>query len=71
MDATEKQVLEPVTMGPEGLPDKNHIASAVDPAQRTSKDEEAAREAAKLRPERAAKFSDYYVSSLAFLHLGS
>lgn len=65
MAATQTQVLEPEVAGPEGLPDQNHIAP--DPRTSDERDEEQAREAAKLRPEREAKLSDYYVSFL--LHI--
>lgn len=60
MAATQTQVLEPEVAGPEGLPDQKHIAP--DPKTSDERDEEQAREAAKLRPEREAKLSDYYVS---------
>ncbi|KAI0146805.1 P-loop containing nucleoside triphosphate hydrolase protein [Pestalotiopsis sp. NC0098] len=58
MAATQTQVLEPEVAGPEGLPDQKHIAP--DPRTSDERDEEQAREAAKLRPEREAKLSDYY-----------
>lgn len=47
------------------MPDKNHIAAHND-AKTKKEDEEQAAEAAKLRPERAAKVSDYYVSILPY-----
>jgi hypothetical protein len=59
MTTAETQVLDPQVAGPEGLPDKNHIALETNPTE--DRDEQQAREAAKLRPEREAKFSDYYV----------
>ncbi|KAF3017156.1 hypothetical protein E8E14_011158 [Neopestalotiopsis sp. 37M] len=58
MTTAETQVLDPQVAGPEGLPDKNHIALETNPTE--DRDEQQAREAAKLRPEREAKFSDYY-----------
>ncbi|KAH6646349.1 P-loop containing nucleoside triphosphate hydrolase protein [Truncatella angustata] len=59
MTTTQEAVLEPGTIGPEGLPDKSHVAIDTKNAQ-DGQDEQHAKEAAKLRPEREAKFSDYY-----------
>lgn len=55
------QILDPGTTGPEGFPDKNRITTQND-AKMQKEDEEQAVDAAKLRPEREAKFSDYYAS---------
>ncbi|KAK9425140.1 putative Leptomycin B resistance protein pmd1 [Seiridium unicorne] len=57
MTTTETQALTPGTTGPEGLPDKNHVEAEINPSQ--TRDEQQAREAANLRPEREAKLSDY------------
>jgi hypothetical protein len=67
MTTTETKVLEPGITGAGGLPDKEHVASAA--KSNENRDEQQAREAAKLRPEREAKISDYYVSKQRHLAL--